>query len=287
MDRRSFLAVAGLTVTAAACGGHRPNSGTAVTAPPVTRLIEPYGDSALQAGEWFVPSGNQTAPTVVLIHGGFWAPEYDRHLEDKVALDLAARGYLCWNLDYRSSTAPWPATLTDVAAGYDHLLGGHFASRIDPQRVAIVGHSAGGQLAAWLAGRHRLSHGAPGGNGSARAPALVVSQAGVVALTIAAREDLGGGAPQAFIGGTPAQFPQRYLDADPVDLLPTGVRSVMIHDRGDDIVPVSQSQTYVRDATVAHDDSTLVLVPGNHFSHLDPKSEACQRMRDALATMTG
>jgi dipeptidyl aminopeptidase/acylaminoacyl peptidase len=164
---------------------------------------------------------------------------------------------------------------------------GELASRVDTQRVAAVGHSAGGQLVAWLAGRHLLQAGAPGYDVSARAPALVVPQAGVVALAAAARASLGSGAPQALVGGTPEQQPQRYRDADPTALLPTGVRSVLVHDRNDDIVPVSQSETYVRDAAAAGDDSRLEIVPGDHFSHIDPKSVACQRMRDALATMSG
>jgi acetyl esterase/lipase len=251
----------------------------------VTRLVESYGDDPLQVGEWFVPDGEGPVATVVLVHGGFWSPQYDRHLEDAVAADLAGRGYLCWNIDYRSSAAPWPATLSDAAAAYDHVYNGRYADRIDLARVAAVGHSAGGQLVAWLASRHLLPPGAPGHDPETRPPALCIPQAGVVALTIAAREDLGGGAPQQLIGGSPAQLPERYRQADPLDLLPSGVRSVLIHDRMDAIVPVSQSRTYVDAATNAGDDSTLVLTSGNHFSHIDPTSEACARMRDALATL--
>jgi fermentation-respiration switch protein FrsA (DUF1100 family) len=60
---------------------------------------------------------------------------------------------------------------------------------------------------------------------------------------------------------------------------------VAIHDRADAIVPVSQSQLYTEAAMKAGDDSTLVLTSGDHFSHIDPTSEACERMRDALATL--
>jgi hypothetical protein len=107
--------------------------------PTIIRLTESYGSERLQQGEWFVPAGESVVPTVVLVHGGFWRKQYDRHLEDKVATDLAERGYLCWNLDYRSSAVPWPATLTDVAKGYDHLTAGRFADRVDRHRVAASG----------------------------------------------------------------------------------------------------------------------------------------------------
>jgi acetyl esterase/lipase len=251
----------------------------------VLRLTEAYGSETLQAGEWFVPAGDGPAPAVVLVHGGFWRKQYDRHLEDAVALDLAARGYLVWNIDYRSSAVPWPATLTDVAAGYDHLWLGRFADRVDQDRVAVVGHSAGGHLAAWLAGRHRLPPGAVGHHDDIRPPVIAIPQAGVVALAAAAELNLGNGAPQALVGGTPHQHRERYQQADPLELLPTGVRTVLIHDRNDDAVPVTQSETYVSAATAAGDDSALAIVPGDHFSHLDPKSAACERMRDALAAL--
>jgi acetyl esterase/lipase len=252
---------------------------------PVIRLAESYGKDKLQAGEWFVPSGERTAPTVVLIHGGFWRKQYDRHLEDQVALDLAERGFLCWNLDYRSSVTPYPDTFTDVAAGYDYLQRGHFGDRVDPTRVAVVGHSAGGHLAAWLASRGRLPVGAPGHNPDVRLPALAVPQAGVVALTQAAELTLGTGAPQALMDGTPSQHPQRYLEGDPMNLLPTGVRTVLVHGEHDDVVPISQSEAYVTAATKAGDDSTLAVVTGDHFSHIDPTSEAWARVRKVLATM--
>lgn len=251
----------------------------------VLRLTESYGTETLHVGEWFVPDGDAEATAVVLIHGGFWRKQYDRHLEDQVALDLASRGYLVWNIDYRSSAVPWPATLTDVAAAYDYLMRGRFADRVDHGRIAVVGHSAGGHLAAWLAARHRLPADAVGHDPEAQPPALAVPQTGVVALAAAAEQNLGNGAPQALIGGTPHQHPQRYQQADPVGMLPTGVRTILIHDRNDDVVPITQSESYVEAATKAGDDSSLVVVPGDHFSHLDATSEACARLREALATL--
>lgn len=285
--RRRFLAVSATAALAAACGTrHEASPATTTKASGVTRHIESYGNDPLNVGEWFVPTGSGPFPTVVLVHGGYWRAQYDRSLEVPVALDLAGRGYLVWNIDYRPSESPWPDTLTDVAAAYDHVGTSRYADKVDPRRVAAVGHSAGGQLVAWLAGRRRLPSGAPGYDPAARLPHLVVPQAGVVALTLAAQDGLGSDAPQALIGGGPAQYPARYREADPTRLLPTGVRSVLICGTDDDVVPLSQSRTYHDDAVAAGDACSLELVPGDHFVHLDPTSEACQRMRDALATMS-
>lgn len=68
--------------------------------------------------------------------------------------------------------------------------------------------------------------------------------------------------------------------ADPLALLPTGVPTTSVHAAGDDLVPISQSATYVR---AAGPDARLARVPGGHFEHLDPQSQACGAMREALA----
>lgn len=286
------------------------------------RIVERYGDGPLSVGEWWVPAGpageladgateqpvepsaispaggateesteassDGRLPTVVLIHGGYWRQQYDRSLEDAVAEDLAARGYLVWVPDYRSSAVQWPATLTDMAAAYEHLVAGSQAHLVDPARVATVGHSAGGHLAFWLAGRDAIPAdgvGAVPAAGAAPRPVLAVGQAPVADLALAYTQGLGGGAVLALIGGSPDEFPERYAVADPVALLPTGVRTVCIHGSADDTVPLSQPQTWVRKATDAGDDATLVEVPGDHFIHLDPSTEAVARLRDALAAL--
>ncbi len=173
--------VAGLVTAARSLGSPAPRA--QVTAGTV-REVEQYGDLRRQRGEWWLPPGAPEGPlpTVVLVHGGYWRSSYDLSLQDAVAADLAARGSLVWNVDYRPSDQPWPATLTDVAAAYDHLSTGRFADRVDPARVSVVGHSAGGHLALWLASRDRLPAGAPGGPRTGPAVAAVVAQAPVAAL---------------------------------------------------------------------------------------------------------
>jgi len=287
MSRRKALGIfgavgAGVAGVGAAVRGLTSPAPKPTVTPGTTREKQPYGTLPRQVGEWWLPATySPTYPTVVLVHGGYWRKQYDLTLEDAVAADLAGRGYLVWNIDYRPSSDPWPDTLDDAAAAYDFVLKGRYAGRVDRGRIAVVGHSAGGQLALWLAssrpGRARAT-GVP-------APRLAVGQAPVAALVDGSRAGLGGGAVDALLGGSPRQVPERYAEADPVALLPTGVRTRCIHGTSDDIVPIAQSETYVAAASSAGDDSRLERVPGGHFVHLDPGSVALQRLRDALATL--
>ena len=80
--------------------------------------------------------------------------------------DLARRGFAALNVEYRRlgrEGGGWPQTFDDVAAAIDHLA--DLAMRdadLDLERVTMLGHSAGGQLALWAAGRDELPAGAPG-----------------------------------------------------------------------------------------------------------------------------
>jgi acetyl esterase/lipase len=297
------VAVAGVTGAVRSFGSPAPRPRPL---PGTERVVEAYGAGGRRTGEWWLPPGSGTAvlPTVVLVHGGYWRRGYDRSLEDAVAADLSGRGHLVWNIDYAASDQPWPSTLQDVAAGYDALASGRFAARVDPARVAVVGHSAGGHLALWLASRARVPHGEPGAvppgavpsgaaptravpSGAPPRPALVVAQAPVASLVTASRLGLGGGAVDALLGGSPEQVPERYRAADPVALLPTRVRTVLVHGVADEVVPLSQSEEYVTTARAAGDDSSLVRVAGGHFVHLDPGSAALDALRAALAGLGG
>lgn len=281
MSRRGLL-LGGLG--AAAAGVWLRLRGGVGVPPGTIRTVESYGPARRQDGEWWVPAGAQgRLPTVVLVHGGFWRDGYDRTLEDAVAADLVGRGFLVWNLDYRSASSPWPATLSDASAAYDLLGTGRHADRVDRARVAVVGHSAGGHLALWLAARHRLPAGAPGSGPVGPRPALAVPQAPAAALATGAREGLGGGAVSALLGGGPDAVPERYAVADPVALVPTGIRTVCLHGVADDVVPVRQSELFVRAATAAGDDARLQRLPGGHFEHLDPTSPAVAALREVLS----
>jgi pimeloyl-ACP methyl ester carboxylesterase len=139
-------------------------------------------------------------------------------------------------------------------------------------RVAVVGHSAGGHLALWTAARHRLPDGAPGARPRLR-PAAVVAQAAVTDLAAAARERIGNDAVRGFLGAGPEEDPGRYALTSPVELLPIGVPLLLVTGDTDDRVPAALSASAARAARAAGDEVTLAVIPGvGHFEHLDPTS---------------
>ena len=233
-----------------------------------------YGAHPDQVGNLHLPPGEGPWPTVVLIHGGFWRWGWDRTLMTPLARDLAGRGFAAWNIEYRRVGQPgggWPGTLEDVAAAADLLA---TMESVDTSRVVAVGHSAGGQLAVWLAARHRLPESVPGAAPRVR-PCAAVSQAGVVDLVRGAADDLGAGACAAFLGGSAGEVPERYAVASPASLLPLGLPVLLVHGSRDDVVPPSQSRDYADAARRVGDPVELVGLPeADHFDVIEAAHES-------------
>ncbi len=229
-----------------------------------------YGDHPDQVANLHLPAPEGGPwPCVVLIHGGFWRERWDRTLMTPLAIDLARRGLAAWNVEYRrvgQDGGGWPGTLLDVAAAVDALAA---VAEVNLGQVAVVGHSAGGQLALWVAGRSRLPAAAPGAQ-PVVVPELAVAQAGVSDLAAAYRERLGAGVVEAFLGGSPDDVPNRYAVASPAALLPLGVAQLIVHGSRDDDVPPSQSSAYAAAARTAGDGVELLEPDADHFDLIDP-----------------
>lgn len=221
-----------------------------------------YGTDPSQFGELSLPSGTPRG-VVVVIHGGFWKSAYDLDLGRPLAASLVDHGWAAWNLEYRrvGNGGGTPATFDDVAAGIDKLADLAEDAALDLGTVVTLGHSAGGHLAVWAAGR---------ADPAVRVTAAI-SQAGVLDLLGAGEQRLGDGAVEAMLG-----HPAGPGDAavDPFQQVPLGVPVFCVHGTGDVDVPMSQSQAYVEAAVGAGGRAELVAVDGDHFVVVDPASEA-------------
>ena len=248
---------------------------------PSTRSIHAYGRDPSQVGELFLPEGSGPHPVVVVVHGGFWRARYDRSLMTGVCLDLAAHGLAAWNVEYRrvGSGGGWPETFEDVGAGVDTL--GELDMPLDLQRVAAVGHSAGGQLALWAAARHTLPPGAPGADPRVRIGAAV-SQAGVLDLRLASRLAPSDEPTRALLGD-PVSNADSYDLASPRERVPLGIPQLVLHGDRDDTVSMKIAESYVAAAHAARDLCELTVLPETgHSEHIDARSEAWRVAREWL-----
>jgi acetyl esterase/lipase len=226
-----------------------------------------YGPTEHQVGDLYLP-GTAGAPVICLIHGGFWRMRYARDHIVPIALDLVERGFAVWNLEYRRVGAPgggWPGTLQDVATGIDLLATLAMESgALDLNRVTVVGHSAGGHLALWAAAQTRRFR-----------IAAAVGLAAVSDLRLAYELGCVKGAVASFLGGSPEEFAQRYRTASPAEMLPLGVKQLLIHGTPDEDVSVEISRRYAKAAAAAGDDVDFIeLASANHMDFIDPTSEA-------------
>jgi len=237
-----------------------------------------YGQDPSQFAEISLPAGSAPAPVVVIVHGGYWQAGYGLELGRPLAADLVGRGYAAVNVEYRrmGNGGGWPQTGEDVAAAVAELTG-QAQGRLDLKHVVGLGHSAGGQLAGWLASRRDVAVPLTG----------VVLQAGVLDLVHGADEGLGGGAVEEFLGGSPTERPDAYAQASPIALVPLGVRSVCVHGTADVLVPIDQSQRFVAAAQRAGGAAELKTFDGDHFQPITVGTPAWDLCVQGLRSLTG
>ena len=209
MDRRRFLAL-GATVALVpaltACGEDDlvPDVQPDPDVPEPVRTA--YGDDPSQYGVLHLPAGEPRG-VVVVIHGGFWRVGYNADdLGTPLAVALANEGWAAWNLEYRR-VGEGDGSGGGDARDVRRRRGRHRqARRPRPRHHAVVtlGHSAGGHLATWAAGRGRY------GWADAVPVTHVVSQAGVLDLVASEEEGLGGGAAGSCSASQPTVADERY-----------------------------------------------------------------------------
>lgn len=251
-----------------------------------------YGPDSSQWGELFlpdVPAGATHRGVVVVIHGGYWRSTYGAELGEPLAGDLAEHGMAAWNLEYRraGNGGGWPGTFRDILAGIDKLAALAEPHALDLGKVVALGHSAGGHLAVWAAGRGRLGElaGELQDLDDGVRPTGVVSQSGVLNLAEAERLNLSNGAVANLLGGPSSEFPERYRCADPMAALPLDVPVYAVHAEDDEDVPPSMSTTYVDASRAGGVPAELVLVPGDHFSLIDITAEAYVTCRELVGRL--
>jgi len=267
--------------------------------PPKADHRLPYGNLPMQFGDLWLPASASAAhrsPLLVFLHGGWWKSAYDLGYASFLCAAMKAQGVAVWSLEYRrvgDDGGGWPGTMQDVAAGMDHVVKLAEAFPLDTTRAIAAGHSAGGQLAFWLAGRHHIPH-----SNVLAEPVPNLALKGVVALAgsvdLRLTIDLGGffsfsnGGPavRALLGGSPQDVPERYAAADPGALLPLGVPQILVQASEDDQIPPALPLRWQQNAQRQGDRVEVKIVPGaDHFDVIDPESRAWPVSRDAMLSL--
>lgn len=226
-----------------------------------------YGDHAQQFGELTLPDTPPPHPIIVLIHGGGYRELYDLRPLGAVVAALSKAGFTVWNIEYRrfGNGGDYPRMFLDVAAAVDYLPKIAEARHLDLSRVISMGHSAGGHLALWLAGRRNIESASPLFVGAPQAIHGVIALAPLAHVTKGGESELSSDALLAVMGGAPSENPEAYRNGCPAQLLPLGIPQRVIVGEEDKAM-LDNAKRYIQAASEADDDAQLIILPGaGHF----------------------
>jgi len=175
-------------------------------------------------GDLYLPKSAKSAPALVAVHGGGWVAGA-RNAFQYWGPYLAARGIGVFSISYRLAAKgkTFPQSVQDVLAGVQFVRGKAGAFGIDPQRIGLIGASAGGHLAALAALSGKKFLGGypqdPFASVSTEVKALIGVYGVYDLLAMWMTYQMQGGAEnniQKFLGAPPMADRQLYFDASPI-----------------------------------------------------------------------
>ena len=249
-----------------------------------------YGADKNQFADLGIPTGPGPYPVVVLIHGGCWiAALPGLELLNPIADDLRNRKYAVWNIEYRRADQPgggYPGTFSDVGLALDKLRTIAGERRLNLASIVVIGHSAGGHLALWAAGRSQLPKSSSLYSANPLPIAQVVSLGGIGDLKLFqpfAEPVCGSDVVAKLVGEKTADRPDVFSDTSPAEFLPIRVRQTMVHGVFDDAVSPYFGLAYQTLAKRRGDSVDLIIIDGaGHFEVIAPWTPAWKKVLAVL-----
>ncbi len=242
------------------------------------------------AGDLFLPTAPGPHPALIAVHGGGWRLGVRASLHNW-GRHLAERGIAVFSVSYRLA-APgkptWPAAVHDTVAAVQHVRGEAKALRIDPDRIGLMGASAGAHLSSLAGIGTQSGHflGAYPQDRHGRVDARVKVVAGVFGVydMLAMWNDFnrqtapGDNPAEMFMGCPPMQDRKRYFEASPVSYATFANNKVAVFlswGTEDDLVSVpEQSQPFLLALKQAGFFARTAIVQGApHYWTGDPIDE--------------
>ena len=241
-------------------------------APPPDERVG-YGADPNQFLEVRLPREKGPYSILLHIHGGYWRARYDLAHAGHLCEALRAAGVATFNTEYRrvgNAGGGWPGSFEDIRSAYRFVQHEQARFHLDLDKLVVMGHSAGGQLALCLAAHETSIRRA-------------ISLAGVVDLKRGYALHLSSNAVAEFLGGKPDAVPEHYREADPMELSIPHARQWLLHGKEDDVVPPELSRDYVTQKKKAGESVELLEIPrAGHFELIDPASDAFKQVTSTV-----
>ena len=239
-------------------------------------------DGTKLVGDLYLPKGRTKAPVLVAVHGGGWQVG-SRQFYRYWGLFLARAGYAVFAIEYRlGKPGTYPAAVYDTKAAIQFVRAKAAEFDLDPDRIGLIGDSAGAHLASLVALAGDQYTSAYRDDANAAVPAnvkCVVGFYGVYDMHAQWIHDLttrpNDRIVEKFLGVSPMQNRRVYFEASPISYATVDhnqIRVLLIHGTDDDIVdPPSQSGAFLTALTQSGFFVRRIIIPGaGHFWSSDP-----------------
>lgn len=234
----------------------------------VTRLY--YGKGLDQYGDLRLPAGKGPFPLAIVVHGGSWTAAVNSDYIAPVATLLTQAGFATWNIEYSrlGSGGEWPGSFKSVGAAADFARVLAKSYPIDLHRVIAIGHSAGGQYALWLAGRHNIKPDAVTYQADPLALSGVISLDGTPDLAAFAALPRGKTVIPTLLGAPSEDWKSHLAESSPVEMLPLGVPQYFLTENSDRLPSLlAYIEKSKADGDLVNYD---IACPPSHFTTTDP-----------------